>query len=414
MDGDGASCTDSTSGGAMTPVRRQRRRRQRGMPCRRHWAMPPLARLLGGLGACSVLVPGPPAMLVAACPNACSGHGHCKSTTPLDCICDNGWQGPDCRERVCPTWIPWGGTPTANDEVHTWENRAECANMGQCNRATGRCKCEEGFAGNACQIMDCPKAANGLVCGGNGRCMSMDAAAAERDLATLFQQTSYSAWDAKMIHGCVCDEPYAGIDCSVRQCPFGDDPLTLGQYNEVQVLDCICDADPCSDSAVALSFKGVSTAAVAGSGTLADLEAALDALRTLNGGVDVTITGDTDGTTPFCSEDGVSTAVTFTHNGGDLVELLPSALSGSASLAVQSGGAAGSYDGALASRDGTTEYAECSGRGMCDRRTGHCNCFADFSSSDGAGGPGYRGDCGYIDADTVTLDAVKHCPREDL
>ncbi len=339
---------------AGVPVRRQRRRRQAGMPCRQHcWAMPMprVARLLGGLGATLGAMP-----MAFACPNACSGHGHCKSTTPLDCICDNGWQGPDCRERVCPTWIPWGGKPTANDVVHTWENRAECANMGQCDRATGKCKCAEGFGGNACQVMECPKGANGLVCSGNGRCMSMDAAAAERDLATLFHQTSYSAWDAKMIYGCVCDEPYAGIDCSVRQCPFGDDPLTLGQYNEVQVLDCVCDADPCSDSSVAVSFKGVSTAVLAGDATLADLDAALDALRTLNGGVDVTITGDTDGTSPFCSEDGVSTAVTFTHNAGDLVELLASTISGSAELAVQSGGAVGSYDGALASRDGTTEY----------------------------------------------------------
>ncbi len=45
---------------------------------------------------------------------------------------------------------------------------------------------------------------------------------------------------------------------------------------------------------------------------------------------------------------------------------------------------------------------------------GTCNCFEDFSSSDGAGGAGSRGDCGYIDANTVTLDSAKHCPREDM
>ena len=75
--------------------------------------------------------------------------------------------------------------------------------------------------------------------------------------------------------------------------------------------------------------------------------------------------------------------------------------------------AAGSFDATLASRDGTTEYAECSGRGLCDRSTGHCNCFEDFSSSDGAGNEGFRGDCGYIDRDNVTLHPDIHCPRED-
>ena len=279
----------------------------------------------------------------SACPNACSGHGHCLRSSPFDCICDNGWQGPDCRDRVCPSWVPWGGAPTDDNVVHVWENKAECANMGQCDRSTGRCKCEDGFAGSACQIMECPKGSNGHVCSGNGRCISMDTAAAVQDLGSLFQQTSYSEWDGKMIYGCVCDEHYAGFDCSIRQCPFGDDPLTIGQYNEVQVLDCVCDADPCDDSEFRLSFKGVSTLAVAGDATLADLEAALDALRTLNGGVDVTLTGDTDGTSAICAAAGVSTAITFAHNSGDLVELLPSTTEGSASLTVQSSGDVGTF-----------------------------------------------------------------------
>ena len=44
---------------------------------------------------------------------------------------------------------------------------------------------------------------------------------------------------------------------------------------------------------------------------------------------------------------------------------------------------------------GTKEYIECSGRGLCDHTLGECECFVGYSSSDGQGGPGARGDCGY-------------------
>lgn len=47
-------------------------------------------------------------------------------------------------------------------------------------------------------------------------------------------------------------------------------------------------------------------------------------------------------------------------------------------------------------QDGTTEYIECSGRGICDYSSGSCNCFDSFMSSDGLGAQGSRGDCGHF------------------
>lgn len=47
------------------------------------------------------------------------------------------------------------------------------------------------------------------------------------------------------------------------------------------------------------------------------------------------------------------------------------------------------------SQVGTKEATECSGRGYCNRQTGHCLCYNKFGSSDGKGGSGDLGDCGY-------------------
>lgn len=53
-------------------------------------------------------------------------------------------------------------------------------------------------------------------------------------------------------------------------------------------------------------------------------------------------------------------------------------------------------DGRLVAYKGTTERLPCSGRGLCNRVTGKCECFKDYYSSDGLGGAGKRDDCGHI------------------
>ena len=55
----------------------------------------------------------------------------------------------------------------------------------------------------------------------------------------------------------------------------------------------------------------------------------------------------------------------------------------------------GAAIGDVVSVTGTTENAECNNRGLCNRLTGRCDCFTDWTSSDGKGNPGYIGDCGF-------------------
>merc|ERR1711871_246144 len=41
----------------------------------------------------------------------------------------------------------------------------------------------------------------------------------------------YDLWDAKQNRACKCDPLWTGNDCSLRKCPFGDDPLTVVSYD---------------------------------------------------------------------------------------------------------------------------------------------------------------------------------------
>ncbi len=54
-------------------------------------------------------------------------------------------------------------------------------------------------------------------CSGHGRCRYTN------DQAL---QAAYTEWDATMMQACLCDGDFHGPDCSLRYCPFGDDPLT--------------------------------------------------------------------------------------------------------------------------------------------------------------------------------------------
>mmetsp|Transcript_93140 Transcript_93140/g.267984 ORF Transcript_93140/g.267984 Transcript_93140/m.267984 type:complete len:1359 (-) Transcript_93140:17-4093(-) len=112
----------------------------------------------------------------AVCPVDCGQHGLCQDNK---CVCQEGWQGPACRQPKC-----------IND----------CSGHGQCGFLTAssapECTCEFGYALPDCSakalysvLRRCP-----YDCHGNGLCLDGQ---------------------------CLCAEQYGGTDCSEIACPRG-------------------------------------------------------------------------------------------------------------------------------------------------------------------------------------------------
>ena len=330
--------------------------------------------------------------VTAACPNECSKHGFCNKNNT--CTCHYTHTGSDCSLRTCPNGTAWTDYATATDVAH---GRKECSNMGTCNRATGACKCRAGFEGIACERLNCPAGDSGNTCSNNGRCVSMRRAAERKDDVGLHVSTTYALWDADKIFGCVCDPGFTGYDCSLQTCPFGDDPFTQGQVVEIQTVNCQCSGS-CSGS-YRITFRGHTTVPIAHDADKATLVAALQGLRTIR---NVTVTLSAGST--VCGTSSVAASVTFTHNAGNLPDMIPTS-----SLASNGGTVALTVG---TTTQGTRDWQECSNRGLCDRQTGICTCTNDFLSSDGSltQGQGERGDCSY---NTLSLSLVTNtCPAD--
>jgi hypothetical protein len=190
----------------------------------------------------------------AYCPNGCSGHGTCNNAQGMKdtCTCfthlDGGeqvamWTGADCSLRTCPTAGAWAASPSANND-HV-SSTVECAGRGKCDRSSGECACDTGYAGSACQRTVCPN-----NCNGHGTCQTLSQLAddfshnADDGVASNLFATPNSgkdcvdcvgtqstgaiydnAWDAARSVGCKCDAGYRGSDCALKECPSGDDPL---------------------------------------------------------------------------------------------------------------------------------------------------------------------------------------------
>ena len=313
-----------------------------------------------------------------ACPNNCNSHGDCLSpSSRCQCWAQNKhlniyWQGADCSLQGCASATAWYDAAVSTDVAH---QSTECSSRGNCDYGTGKCTCQEGFEGRACERLSCP---NG--CGGHGTCTSLESLAHHELL--LYNVN----WDHDKIYGCRCDAGFTGYDCSLHLCPYGDDPMSGTQYDEVQTVSCK------GTGGFRFLFKGEITKELPHSASVNDVRQALHALKTLD---DVVVTVANDGSETgqeLCApldhsnqriDPAGKFAITFTHELGDQ-PLLTTMTTGRMTMTVEE------------TTKGTKEWLECSGRGLCDRSTGDCTCFSPFSSSDGHGHSGTRGDCGYL------------------
>jgi len=177
-------------------------------------------------------------------------------------VCDEGFGGETCQERLCPETVAFtsgtdGGTPSLSLGV-VWNTDAgqgtsstfnnqhsyrECGGRGTCDYETAICQCFPGFTGVGCRRTTCP---NG--CSGHGVCINDNianyAAAGGGNVPDKTHKdinTWGNLWSADKFQGCKCDGGWGGNDCSLRQCPRGDDPETqcaddLG--NDIQYIEC--------------------------------------------------------------------------------------------------------------------------------------------------------------------------------
>jgi hypothetical protein len=98
------------------------------------------------------------------------------------------------------------------DNMHV--DNVECSDGGLCDRTSGNCVCFPGYEGSACQRTACEN-----NCSGHGICQS------NLKFAEDGGARYHKAWDSGNHFGCKCDSGYRGGDCSLIECPSAADPL---------------------------------------------------------------------------------------------------------------------------------------------------------------------------------------------
>ncbi|XP_016534606.1 tenascin-N isoform X7 [Poecilia formosa] len=145
---------------------------------------------------------------VAGVDTSCSGHGTYQQDT-CSCLCNPGWEGPDCSVSSCPDECNDNGRCVDGKcvcyEGYTGEDCSQLTCPGDCNDKgecrDGKCVCFPHFTGEDCSTPTCPN-----DCGGNGQCVDGQ---------------------------CVCEEGFYGEDCSLVLTPQG---LRLVQVTDVSLL----------------------------------------------------------------------------------------------------------------------------------------------------------------------------------
>uniref|UniRef100_A0A3B5KRM4 Tenascin N n=1 Tax=Xiphophorus couchianus TaxID=32473 RepID=A0A3B5KRM4_9TELE len=139
---------------------------------------------------------------------SCSGHGTYQQDT-CSCLCNTGWEGPDCSVSSCPD---------------------ECNDNGRC--VDGKCVCYEGYTGEDCSQLTCPSDCNDKGECRDGKCVCFPHFTGE-DCSTPTCPNDCRD-NGQCVDGqCVCEEGFYGEDCSLVLTPQG---LRLVQVTDVSLL----------------------------------------------------------------------------------------------------------------------------------------------------------------------------------
>ncbi|XP_034559337.1 tenascin-N [Notolabrus celidotus] len=139
---------------------------------------------------------------------SCSGHGTYQQDT-CSCLCNPGWEGPDCSESSCPD---------------------ECNDNGRC--VDGKCVCHQGFTGDDCSQPMCPDDCNDKGQCVDGKCVCFPHFTGED--CSIQKCPNDCIGNGRCVDGqCICDEGFYGEDCSLVLGPQG---LQLVQATDVSLL----------------------------------------------------------------------------------------------------------------------------------------------------------------------------------
>ena len=173
--------------------------------------------------------------------------------------------------------------------------------------------------------------------------------------------------------------------------------MTTGQNNEVQLLECHADF-----GTFTLSFGRKTTAPISVDASVSQVMSAINALSSLDGQQPKVSVSWTVGVDRACIASGNLIQVTFLQSFGDLPLMIPDGTHLGQTSALETP--------LITSQKvvtGDKESDVCSMHGTCDEERGVCNCLDDWTTSDGVGNAGTRGDCGYRASGTTSS-----CPGE--
>uniref|UniRef100_A0A7N8WS39 Tenascin N n=1 Tax=Mastacembelus armatus TaxID=205130 RepID=A0A7N8WS39_9TELE len=138
---------------------------------------------------------------------SCSGHGTYKHDT-CSCLCNPGWEGPDCSVSSCPD---------------------DCNDNGRC--LDGKCVCHQGYTGDDCSQTICPDNCNDKGHCVDGKCVCFPHFSGEN--CSIHKCPNDCVGNGQCVNGqCICDEGFYGEDCSLGN-PQG---LQLVQVTDVSLL----------------------------------------------------------------------------------------------------------------------------------------------------------------------------------